>query len=198
MATHCSTLSWRIPWRESLAGYSPWGHKSQTQELYIWNENICILKWLFSLFVKITMNLWTPLRVIFVITFSSWKLTISFLFCLLKALYSMIYVQETLVTIFWVVAVKWYNYLKNKPIGAYIFRSRFSLTKFSQGNSALFQPRRRDCSLLFLFFVGLFSFWNFLQDLEHMLRNTFRGSIFFHPFKVLWFLEIAKCTLNGV
>lgn len=46
------------------------------------------------------MILWTPLRVIFVITFSSWKLIISFLFCLLKALYSMIYVQETLVTIF--------------------------------------------------------------------------------------------------
>ena len=27
MATHSSTLAWRIPWTESLAGYSLWGHK---------------------------------------------------------------------------------------------------------------------------------------------------------------------------
>ena len=27
MATHSSTLAWRIPWTESLAGYSPWGGK---------------------------------------------------------------------------------------------------------------------------------------------------------------------------
>ena len=27
MATHSSTLAWRIPWIESLAGYSLWGHK---------------------------------------------------------------------------------------------------------------------------------------------------------------------------
>ena len=27
MATHSSTLAWRIPWTEDLAGYSPWGHK---------------------------------------------------------------------------------------------------------------------------------------------------------------------------
>ena len=26
-ATHSSTLAWRIPWTESLAGYSPWGRK---------------------------------------------------------------------------------------------------------------------------------------------------------------------------
>ena len=26
-ATHSSTLAWRIPWTESLAGYSPWGHQ---------------------------------------------------------------------------------------------------------------------------------------------------------------------------
>ena len=32
MATHSSILAWRIPWTESLAGYSPWGYqKSQTQ-----------------------------------------------------------------------------------------------------------------------------------------------------------------------
>ena len=27
LATHCSILAWRIPWTESLAGYSPWNHK---------------------------------------------------------------------------------------------------------------------------------------------------------------------------
>ena len=27
MATHSSILAWRIPWTESLVGYSPWGHK---------------------------------------------------------------------------------------------------------------------------------------------------------------------------
>ena len=30
MATHSSILAWRIPWTEELAGYSPWGCKSQT------------------------------------------------------------------------------------------------------------------------------------------------------------------------
>ena len=27
MATHSSTLAWRIPWKRSLAGYSPQDHK---------------------------------------------------------------------------------------------------------------------------------------------------------------------------
>ena len=28
MATHSSTLAWKIPWTEELgAGYCPWGHK---------------------------------------------------------------------------------------------------------------------------------------------------------------------------
>ena len=26
MATHSSTLAWRVPSTEELAGYSPWGH----------------------------------------------------------------------------------------------------------------------------------------------------------------------------
>ena len=30
IATHSNILAWRIPWREELAGYSLWGHKSQT------------------------------------------------------------------------------------------------------------------------------------------------------------------------
>ena len=34
MATHSSTLAWKIPWRRSLAGCSPWGHQeSDTTEL---------------------------------------------------------------------------------------------------------------------------------------------------------------------
>ena len=33
MAAHSSTLAWRIPWRRSLVGYSPWGRKeSDTTE----------------------------------------------------------------------------------------------------------------------------------------------------------------------
>ena len=27
MATHSSTLAWKIPWMEKPVGYSPWGHK---------------------------------------------------------------------------------------------------------------------------------------------------------------------------
>ena len=27
MATHSSTLAWRIPWMEEPGSYSPWGHK---------------------------------------------------------------------------------------------------------------------------------------------------------------------------
>ena len=30
MATHSSVLAWKITWTESLAGYRPWGHMSQT------------------------------------------------------------------------------------------------------------------------------------------------------------------------
>ena len=33
MATHSSILAWRLPWTESLVGYSPWGCKgSDTTE----------------------------------------------------------------------------------------------------------------------------------------------------------------------
>ena len=31
MAPHSSVLAWRIPWMESLVGYSPQGCKSQTE-----------------------------------------------------------------------------------------------------------------------------------------------------------------------
>ena len=32
MATHSSILAWRIPWKRSLAGYSPWGCKELDTE----------------------------------------------------------------------------------------------------------------------------------------------------------------------
>ena len=31
MATHSSTLAWKIPWTEEPGSYSPWGHKSWTR-----------------------------------------------------------------------------------------------------------------------------------------------------------------------
>ena len=31
MATHSCILAWEILWTDELGGYSPWGHKSQTQ-----------------------------------------------------------------------------------------------------------------------------------------------------------------------
>ena len=36
MATHSNTLAWKIPWTESVVGYSPWGHKEldTTEELH--------------------------------------------------------------------------------------------------------------------------------------------------------------------
>ena len=47
MATHCSVLAWRIPWRGSLAGYGPWGRKKsdRTEQLstHIWALNSPIL-----------------------------------------------------------------------------------------------------------------------------------------------------------
>ena len=33
MATHSSILAWEIPWTESLACCSPWGHKRVGQDL---------------------------------------------------------------------------------------------------------------------------------------------------------------------
>ena len=36
MAIHSSTLAWKIPWTESLIGYSPWGRKESdtTEQLH--------------------------------------------------------------------------------------------------------------------------------------------------------------------
>ena len=38
IATHASALAWRISWTESLAGYSPWGHKESEKQLSIHKE----------------------------------------------------------------------------------------------------------------------------------------------------------------
>ena len=44
MATHSSILAWRIPWRRSLASYSPWSHKESdmTELLNTYTHNLCI------------------------------------------------------------------------------------------------------------------------------------------------------------
>ena len=36
MATHSSTLAWKIPWTEEPAGYSPRGHKESDMTLYFY------------------------------------------------------------------------------------------------------------------------------------------------------------------
>ena len=37
MATHSSTLAWKIPWTEEPGSYSPWGHKEldTTERLHL-------------------------------------------------------------------------------------------------------------------------------------------------------------------
>ena len=37
LATHSSTLAWKIPWMWSMVGYSPWGHKESdmTERLHL-------------------------------------------------------------------------------------------------------------------------------------------------------------------
>ena len=44
MATHSSTLAWRIPWMEEHVGYSAWGRKEpdRTKQLhFLWRLNPC-------------------------------------------------------------------------------------------------------------------------------------------------------------
>ena len=33
MATHSRITAWRIPWKRSLVGYSPWGHRRVRHDL---------------------------------------------------------------------------------------------------------------------------------------------------------------------
>ena len=37
MATHSSTVAWKIPWMENLVDCSPWGHKEsdKTEQLHL-------------------------------------------------------------------------------------------------------------------------------------------------------------------
>ena len=37
MAIHSSTVGWRIPWKRSLAGYSPWGRKESDTTEATWH-----------------------------------------------------------------------------------------------------------------------------------------------------------------
>ena len=46
MATHSNILAWRIPWKRSLVGYSPWGHReSDTNELLTLSHNLHTILW---------------------------------------------------------------------------------------------------------------------------------------------------------
>ena len=44
MATHSSTLAWRIPWREEPVGYSPWGRRESdmTERLHFHFHHLVI------------------------------------------------------------------------------------------------------------------------------------------------------------
>ena len=44
MATHSSTLAWKIPWTEGLVGCSPWGHEEldTTERLHFHFSLSCI------------------------------------------------------------------------------------------------------------------------------------------------------------
>ena len=45
MAAHSSILAWKIPWTQSLVGYSPWGHKESdmTEQLHFLSTNLVSL-----------------------------------------------------------------------------------------------------------------------------------------------------------
>ena len=46
MATHSSTLAWKIPWMEGLgAGYYPWGHKESgmTERLHFTSLHLSLI-----------------------------------------------------------------------------------------------------------------------------------------------------------
>ena len=45
MATHSSTLAWKIPWKEELVACSPWGRKeSDTSERLHFHFSLCQLR----------------------------------------------------------------------------------------------------------------------------------------------------------
>ena len=45
MAAHSNILPWKIPWTQSLGGYSPWGHKESdmTERLHFTSLNEIII-----------------------------------------------------------------------------------------------------------------------------------------------------------
>ena len=47
MATHSSTLAWKIPWTRSLVGYSPWGRKEldMTERLHFTSLHFTLPLW---------------------------------------------------------------------------------------------------------------------------------------------------------
>ena len=53
MATHSSTLAWKIPWMKSLVGYSPWGRKESdtTEQLHL-TKSIFLMQILYNVFIK--------------------------------------------------------------------------------------------------------------------------------------------------
>ena len=54
MAIHSSTIAWKIPWRRSLVGYSPWGLKeSDTTELFHFPLNGLVV---FLTFFSLTLD----------------------------------------------------------------------------------------------------------------------------------------------
>ena len=61
MATHSSTLAWRIPWTEEPGGYSPWDHKESdmTEQLTHNIRFMCVLVAQSCLTLSDTMD-WGP------------------------------------------------------------------------------------------------------------------------------------------
>ena len=53
MATHCSILTWRIPWTK--AGFSPWGHKESDMTEQLTLSFSCHWKWFIFSKYKLTM-----------------------------------------------------------------------------------------------------------------------------------------------
>ena len=55
MATHSSTLAWRIPWREGPGSYSPWGLKESDTTERLQSLTQCLFE--SSLVAQIVKNL---------------------------------------------------------------------------------------------------------------------------------------------
>ena len=68
MATHSSTLAWKIPWTEEQVGYSPWGHKEldTTERLHfhlfhlVFSVWTCWLYILFHFLYSLPLNSMRP------------------------------------------------------------------------------------------------------------------------------------------